>query len=195
MFFQILPLLSLFSHLAASDNITMTLFPAVPQVSEIAANSTILAGIRTYISSGQSIIWGINAKRALTAPATATYDNDFYIDVTTYSYQTEGRQVLTFYTGMPLSQVVIADCKVTSSVSKAVTCQVTSTPTTAPTPGGTVKPIDFERIWQGDDVVFYTYSFDFVVPLNSGVMSKMDRVGRVVPGFVVAVVMTALLLL
>ncbi|KAK6543812.1 hypothetical protein TWF694_000542 [Orbilia ellipsospora] len=195
MFFQII-FLSLLSHLAVANNITMTLFPAIPQVSEIAANSTVLAGIRTYISSGASIIWGINAKRAKTAPATVPYDDDFYIDITTYSYQTEGRQVLTFFTGMPLSAIATADCKVTSSVSDAVTCQITTTPTAAPTAGATIKPIDFEMIWQGDNVVDYYYPFEFAVAFaSSAVGLRMERVGQVVPGFVVAIVVTVLLLL
>ncbi|EPS38309.1 hypothetical protein H072_7993 [Dactylellina haptotyla CBS 200.50] len=168
-----------------AENITVTLFEALPEVSEIAEHSTVQAGIKQYTTNGASIVWAINAKKAFNAYATATYDNNFYIDIT--SYATESRQLLTYYTGEPahMTKYAEADCKITGTT--FALCQIT----TAPAPGVTDKPMPTLKIFNSTSLPFYTYRFDGVVANSSGVRVLVNML----PAVVVMVVAGALMLL
>ncbi|RVD85659.1 uncharacterized protein DFL_003972 [Arthrobotrys flagrans] len=128
MLFSLLPpavlLLSASFVTAKTEDFTLTLFPAIPEVTEIAANSSLVALVKE--TGAASTNYGINAKRAKptgTATAVATSVNtDFYIDVTTYPNQKS--QVLNYFTGaFPFTQVAEVTCSFEGTTSAV--CQVT----------------------------------------------------------------------
>ncbi|KAF3220934.1 hypothetical protein TWF106_006531 [Orbilia oligospora] len=120
---------------------TLTLFPAIPEVTEIAANSSLFAIIKA--TGAASTNYGINAKSQKptgtgtgtgtatgTATATATpiaavstgIDTNFYIDITTFP--NKNSQVLNYFTGaFPPTRVAEVTCSFEGTTSAV--CQVT----------------------------------------------------------------------
>ncbi|EWC47057.1 hypothetical protein DRE_03819 [Drechslerella stenobrocha 248] len=111
----------------APNGLSITLFPALPEVTEINQNSYVAASIRTSYNaadkSSASIVWAIYAKRALTE---TKWDDGAYIEITTWPAQRS--QVLTYYTyptgqsNPSATKVAEAACKVESTT--AATCQI-----------------------------------------------------------------------
>ncbi|KAK6501585.1 hypothetical protein TWF481_009418 [Arthrobotrys musiformis] len=130
MLFSLLPPATLFLSAsfvtAKTTDFTLSLFPAIPEVTEIVAHSSLLAIVKE--TGAASTEYGINAKRPKatgtstgTAAATPTdMDMDFYIDVTTYPNQKT--QVLNYFTG-DFIQVAEATCSFEGTTSAI--CQVT----------------------------------------------------------------------
>ncbi|KAF3137748.1 hypothetical protein TWF594_007401 [Orbilia oligospora] len=120
----ILLLLSTSFAAAKPGDRTLSLFPAIPEVTEIAANSSLFAIIKA--TGAASTNYGINAKSQKptetgtgtgTGTATATaiaavsadVDTNFYIDVTTFP--NKNSQVLNYFTGaFPPTQVAEVTC-------------------------------------------------------------------------------------
>ncbi|KAK6517983.1 hypothetical protein TWF506_005151 [Arthrobotrys conoides] len=132
MLFSLLPtaailLLSTSFVAAKTEPRTLTLFPAIPEVSEIAASSSLFAIVKE--TGAVSTNYGINAKLGkTTGTATSTsaaptnVNSNFYIDVTTYP--NKNSQVLRYFTGAPpLTQVAEATCSFEGTTSAV--CQVT----------------------------------------------------------------------
>ncbi|KAF3309616.1 hypothetical protein TWF173_010705 [Orbilia oligospora] len=139
----ILLLLSTSFAAAKAGDRTLSLFPAIPEVTEIAANSSLFAIIKE--TGAASTNYGINAKSQKpietgtgtrtgtgtgTATATATaiaavsagVDTNFYIDVTTFPNQNS--QVLNYFTGaFPPTRVAEVTCSFEGTTSAV--CQVT----------------------------------------------------------------------
>ncbi|KAF3111016.1 hypothetical protein TWF706_000460 [Orbilia oligospora] len=133
----ILLLLSTSFAAAKPGDRTLSLFPAIPEVTEIAANSSLFAIIKA--TGAASTNYGINAKSQKptetgtgtgTGTATATaiaavsadVDTNFYIDVTTFP--NKNSQVLNYFTGaFPPTQVAEVTCSFEGTTSAV--CQVT----------------------------------------------------------------------
>ncbi|KAF3195692.1 hypothetical protein TWF225_000088 [Orbilia oligospora] len=135
----ILLLLSTSFAAAKPEDRTLSLFPAIPEVTEIAANSSLFAIIKA--TGAASTNYGINAKSQKptetgtgtgtgTGTATATaiaavsagVDTNFYIDVTTFP--NKNSQVLNYFTGaFPPTQVAEVTCSFEGTTSAV--CQVT----------------------------------------------------------------------
>ncbi|KAK6358311.1 hypothetical protein TWF730_007657 [Orbilia blumenaviensis] len=127
MHFSLLPpaaLLFLFASLASADHMTVTIFPAIPEVTEIVVHSSLVAMVGT--AAVTSTDYAIGAKRAKPTPGVTSgfefLNTDFYIDVTTYP--SKNSQVLNYYTGIyPFTQVAEVTCSFEGTTSAV--CQVT----------------------------------------------------------------------
>ncbi|KAF3106323.1 hypothetical protein TWF103_006417 [Orbilia oligospora] len=107
----ILLLLSTSFAAAKPGDRTLSLFPAIPEVTEIAANSSLFA-----------IIKATGAASTNYAAVSADVDTNFYIDVTTFP--NKNSQVLNYFTGaFPPTQVAEVTCSFEGTTSAV--CQVT----------------------------------------------------------------------
>ncbi|KAK6348251.1 hypothetical protein TWF718_006059 [Orbilia javanica] len=126
MLFSLLPpallLLSASFATAKMEDFTLSLFPAIPEVTEMVAKSSLMAIVKE--TGAVSTEYGINARwPSGTATAVPTsVDSNFYIDVTTYPKQSS--QVLNYFTGaFPFTQVAEVTCSFEGTTSAV--CQVT----------------------------------------------------------------------
>ncbi|KAJ6263205.1 hypothetical protein Dda_1766 [Drechslerella dactyloides] len=185
---SILSLLALSSPVAAKakpDGLTVTLFPALPVVTEINQKSYVAASVLTPYNSADgttaSIVWGFGQKKAQGA---TTWDGDFYVQVTTWPAQSS--QLLTYYTApspdaKTVTPVVEAACKVSSTA--AATCQIT--------PRGGAPT---ESVFNDKNIELYPFVFNSV-PNIPGVSAAIRLVGGSFLGTVVASVAVVAIML
>ncbi|KAK6341286.1 hypothetical protein TWF696_008368 [Orbilia brochopaga] len=185
---SLLSLLALSSPVAAKaqpDGLTLTLFPALPVVTEINSKSYVAASILTPYNTRDgttaSVVWGFGQKKAQGA---TTWDGDFYVQVTTWPAQSS--QVLTYYTApspeaKSVTPVVEAACKVTSTT--AATCQIMPV-------GGAPT----ESVYKAADIQLYPFVFNSL-PNIPGASAAIRLVGGAFLGSVVAGVATLVIVL